>query len=92
MFSLPTKGSIKCQILEGDLDSAEKQIDFLNEIQSTVGKSSELTFLSALLVWRKYHDQERSVKLLGETIEVHFKSISDVPLRYHYAISVTNII
>ncbi len=31
-------GMIKCQILDNDLDEAEKQLEFLQEIQSNIGK------------------------------------------------------
>ncbi len=72
-------GMIKCQILEGDLESAEKQLDFLNEIQNT--KNADICFLSAVLVWRKYHDQERAIRLLNDTYEIHLKSLIDTPLR-----------
>ncbi len=30
-------GMIKCQILDNDLDEAEKQLEFLQEIQSNIG-------------------------------------------------------
>ena len=33
-------GIIHCQILEGALDDAEQQLDFLNEIQQSIGKAT----------------------------------------------------
>ena len=38
MFPLP--GIIKCQLLEGMVEDAEQQLEFLNEIQQSIGKSS----------------------------------------------------
>lgn len=33
-------GIIKCQLIEGQLEDAEQQLEFLNEIQQSIGKSS----------------------------------------------------
>lgn len=42
--TLPTPlkfiGIIKCQLIEGQLEDAEQQLEFLNEIQQSIGKSS----------------------------------------------------
>ena len=38
MFVFP--GIIKCQLLEGMVEDAEQQLEFLNEIQHSIGKSS----------------------------------------------------
>ena len=35
-----TLGIIHCQIEEGALDDAEQQLDFLNEIQQSIGKAT----------------------------------------------------
>ena len=44
-FSLEFQGIIHCQILEGALDDAEQQLDFLNEIQQSIGKSTVNTII-----------------------------------------------
>ena len=41
-FSVP--GIIKCQLIEGQVEDAEQQLEFLNEIQQSIGKSSVSTF------------------------------------------------
>lgn len=33
-------GIIKCQLIEGHVEDAEQQLEFLNEIQQSIGKSS----------------------------------------------------
>lgn len=82
-------GLIKCQILEGDLESAEKQLTFINEVQmSSPSKNADICFLTAMLTWRRYGDQEKSVRSISETIEIHFKSMVDVPLRFVYLITI----
>ena len=53
-------GVIKCQLMMGKLDEAEQQLEFLNEIQASMGKSTELLFLGALLTWRQKGDREVS--------------------------------
>ncbi|PRP77845.1 tetratricopeptide repeat protein 21B-like [Planoprotostelium fungivorum] len=80
-------GSIKCQILENQLEEAQKQFQFMAELQSSYEdeqKSSELIFLNALLVWRVERDQDRAVQLLGESLELHFRSLTDLPLSFEY--------
>jgi tetratricopeptide repeat protein 21B len=40
---------ILCRIHQGMVEDAEKQIEFMNEIQVTGGRTSEIAFLEALL-------------------------------------------
>lgn len=73
-------GVIHCQLLEGQLEDAEQQLDFLNEVQASVGLSSELLYLSAILAHKKGEDADKVVQLLNKTIETHFKSLKGFPL------------
>ena len=34
------QGIIKCQLIDGQLEDAEQQLEFLNEIQQSIGKSA----------------------------------------------------
>lgn len=43
VFSL---GIIRCQLLENMIDDAEQQLEFLNEIQQSIGKSAVRTILN----------------------------------------------
>eukprot|EP00670_Eutreptiella_braarudii_P008758 CAMPEP_0174315836 /NCGR_PEP_ID=MMETSP0810-20121108/6540_1 /TAXON_ID=73025 ORGANISM="Eutreptiella gymnastica-like, Strain CCMP1594" /NCGR_SAMPLE_ID=MMETSP0810 /ASSEMBLY_ACC=CAM_ASM_000659 /LENGTH=1295 /DNA_ID=CAMNT_0015425331 /DNA_START=10 /DNA_END=3898 /DNA_ORIENTATION=- len=62
-------GVIKCQVMMGKLDDAEQQLEFLNEIQASMGKSTELLYLGALLSWRQKGNREDSVKALDATVQ-----------------------
>merc|ERR1719171_2654675 len=64
-------GIIHCRIQEGNLEDAEEQLEFLNEIQVSVGKSPELAFLTSLIAWRKRRDVDAALNLLNETLTLH---------------------
>mmetsp|Transcript_72654 Transcript_72654/g.187410 ORF Transcript_72654/g.187410 Transcript_72654/m.187410 type:complete len:1345 (-) Transcript_72654:48-4082(-) len=64
-------GIIHCRVQEGNLDDAEEQLEFLSEIQVSVGKSPDLAFLQSLLAWRKRRDVEAALNLLNETLTLH---------------------
>jgi tetratricopeptide repeat protein 21B len=64
-------GIIHCRVQEGNLDDAEEQLEFLSEIQVSVGKSPELAFLQSLLAWRKRRDVDGALNLLNETLTLH---------------------
>lgn len=54
-------GMIRCQIVQGKLEDAEQQLELFRMVQSTIGRSSELLFLDALLAWRKDENREKHV-------------------------------
>ena len=62
-------GMIYCQLSAGQLLDAQHQIDFMKEIQGSDGSGYELTFLSALLAWRKDRKLERAVRLLDQCLK-----------------------
>jgi len=49
----PLTGMIQCRLLQGMVDDAEQQIEFVNEIQISVGKTPEMAFLEAMLNTRR---------------------------------------
>eukprot|EP01062_Namystynia_karyoxenos_P029524 TRINITY_DN22164_c0_g1_i1.p1 TRINITY_DN22164_c0_g1~~TRINITY_DN22164_c0_g1_i1.p1 ORF type:complete len:1333 (+),score=623.83 TRINITY_DN22164_c0_g1_i1:88-4086(+) len=70
-------GIIRCDLMLGKLDDAEQQLNFLNEIQVSMGRTAELCYLLALLKWRKHRQQEQSIAHLQEAVEIHEKECRD---------------
>ncbi|XP_045392345.1 tetratricopeptide repeat protein 21A isoform X2 [Lemur catta] len=77
-------GMIWCQILEGQLEEAENQLEFLKEVQQSLGKSEVLIFLQALLASKKHKGEQATTALLKETVELHFSSMQGLPLGSEY--------
>jgi tetratricopeptide repeat protein 21B len=77
-------GIIKCQILEGNLEDAEQQLEFLNEISMSVGSNAALTHLSAMIKWSKDGNKAKSVALLQETVAVHVEGLEGMEIGYEY--------
>jgi hypothetical protein len=46
------------------LDDAEQQLEFLNEIGDSMGKTSDHVYLEAIIEWRKKGNRDASIKLL----------------------------
>ncbi|XP_071825631.1 tetratricopeptide repeat protein 21B-like isoform X2 [Apostichopus japonicus] len=77
-------GMIRCQLLDGNVEDAEQQLEFLGEIQESIGKSAEILYLKALLARKKNKPREEIVELLNEASQVHFASLKGLPLGTSY--------
>ncbi|KAL3836422.1 hypothetical protein ACJMK2_021855 [Sinanodonta woodiana] len=77
-------GIIHCQLVENQLDDAAQQLEFLSEIQQSIGTSAELTYLSALLATKRHQGPEKVIQLLNDAIENHFKGLKGYPLGVEY--------
>ncbi|XP_047386282.1 tetratricopeptide repeat protein 21A isoform X1 [Sciurus carolinensis] len=77
-------GIIWCQILKGHLEEAEHQLEFLKEVQQSLGKSEVLVFLQALLASKKQKGEQEATALLKEAVELHFSSMQGLPLGPEY--------
>ncbi|KAF5921771.1 hypothetical protein HPG69_012942 [Diceros bicornis minor] len=75
---------IWCQILDGHLEEAEHQLEFLEEVQQSLGKSEVLVFLQALLASKKHKGEQEATALLKEAAELHFSSMQGLPLSSEY--------
>ena len=52
------------------MDEAEQQLDFLMEIQSSIGSKSELLYLSALLAQKKLAPVDTVLAKLDQAVEL----------------------
>ncbi|XP_020661983.3 tetratricopeptide repeat protein 21A [Pogona vitticeps] len=77
-------GLIWCQVLEGKLEEAEQQLEFLKEVQQSIGKSSALAYLQAVIASRKQKDEQAASALLNEAAELHFSALHGLPLSMEY--------
>ncbi|XP_064019914.1 tetratricopeptide repeat protein 21B isoform X2 [Pogoniulus pusillus] len=77
-------GIIRCQLLQGQLEDAEQQLEFLNQIQEAIEKSGELSFLRAVLAMKKYKKQEEVIALLNDVLDTHLSSLRGFPLGVEY--------
>uniref|UniRef100_A0A673TMP0 Tetratricopeptide repeat domain 21A n=1 Tax=Suricata suricatta TaxID=37032 RepID=A0A673TMP0_SURSU len=77
-------GIIWCQILEGHLEEAEQQLEFLKEVQQSLGKSEVLVFLQGLLASRRHRGEQEAAPLLKEAAELHFSGVQGLPLGTEY--------
>ncbi|KAG2459713.1 TT21B protein, partial [Polypterus senegalus] len=77
-------GIIRYQLTEGQLDEAEQQLEFLKEIQQSIGKSGELSYLRAVLATKRKSSQEVIIHLLNDAMETHLSSLQGLPLGVEY--------
>ncbi|XP_043741516.1 tetratricopeptide repeat protein 21A isoform X3 [Cervus elaphus] len=77
-------GIIWCQILDGHLEEAEHQLEFLKEVQQSLGKSEVLVFLQALLASKKHREEQEATALLKEAAELHFSGMQSLPMSSEY--------
>lgn len=61
---VPLYGMIFCRVKQEMLDDAEQQLEFLNEIGDSMGKTSDHVYLEAIIEWRKKGNRDASIKLL----------------------------
>ncbi|XP_069009844.1 tetratricopeptide repeat protein 21B [Embiotoca jacksoni] len=77
-------GIIRCQLIEGHLEDAQQQLEFLTEFQQSIGKSGELLYLRAVLAVKKHQPQEEVTNLLNDAVDTHFSSLQGLPLGVEY--------
>ncbi|XP_034444059.1 tetratricopeptide repeat protein 21B-like [Hippoglossus hippoglossus] len=77
-------GIIHCQLIEGHLEDAKQQLEFLAENQQSIEKSGELLYLHALLAVKKCRPQEEVTNLLNEAVDIHLSKLQGVPLGVEY--------
>lgn len=72
-------GMIQCRIRQGMIDDAEQQLEFVNEIQVSVGRTPEMAYLEAMLCSRKPHTSmeakiAETCKFVDEALKLHISA------------------
>jgi len=71
-------GMIYCQLMQGLVEDATQQLEFLSVIQNDDSvQSADLTFLKALIAMRKDRDTTQHLRLLDQAVELHERSYRD---------------
>ncbi|CAI9719675.1 repeat 21B-like [Octopus vulgaris] len=79
-------GIIECQLLMDKIEDASHQLEFLNEIQMSIGHTAELYYLSAVLGKKKQNKEDNTIVLLNEAVNKHFSTFKTLYLSYEYFI------
>ncbi|XP_043922881.1 tetratricopeptide repeat protein 21B-like [Protopterus annectens] len=78
-------GIVQCQMLGGQLEEAEQQLEFLTEVQNSIGiKSGDLAYLKAVIASKRNRGEDIVVAFLKEAIESHFSAMNNLPLGIEY--------
>ncbi|XP_034042968.1 tetratricopeptide repeat protein 21B [Thalassophryne amazonica] len=77
-------GTIHCQLIEGRLEDAEHQLEFLTEFQQSIGKSGELQYLRAVLAVKTHRPREEVINLLKDAVDTHLSMLQGLPLGVEY--------
>ena len=64
------------------MDEAEQQLEFLNEVRSSLGKIPELLYLGALLASSQRKPSEEIIALVDEAAQLHFDNLK---VRTHFS-------
>ncbi|XP_078085798.1 tetratricopeptide repeat protein 21B [Mustelus asterias] len=81
---LALTGRIRAEILLGQLEDAEQQLELLKEMQGFIGTSAELAYLQAVLAVDKGKEPKVIIKFLNRAVDIHFTSLEDLPLGLEY--------
>ncbi|CAB1350057.1 unnamed protein product, partial [Coregonus sp. 'balchen'] len=77
-------GLIRCQLMNGQLQEAANQLEFLREIHQSIGQSAELVLLQALLVHKRGAGLAVVSPLLKEATDLHFLDLRGRPMGPDY--------
>ncbi|CAH8634107.1 unnamed protein product [Dicrocoelium dendriticum] len=77
-------GTLHCLLAQDNLKEASAQLEFLKELQPTIGKSAELCYLTAVLGRRQSIPAKKITAHLDEAIDLHFRAIEGVIRNLEY--------
>ncbi|CAH8526218.1 unnamed protein product [Heterobilharzia americana] len=75
---------VKCQLVQNNLQEASTQLEFLNELQPTIGKSAEVNYMTAVLRRKQGLPVSQILPPLNEAMELHLRKIQGVSLSPEY--------
>ena len=98
MSMTPSIGMVRCQILRGEIEDAESQLEFLKEMSNSMGgRNSSVAFLEGMLKGRRSvgrtdftqmeENLKESNKSLDESLSLYMKSIKGIPHNLKYYIN-----
>ena len=70
-------GTIYCQVMTGELEDAEQQLEFITAISDSIDQSPQLPYLKALIAWRRSGNAVENINLLVQAERIHFRGLTD---------------
>ncbi len=84
---LALHGSIRCQLLGGNLEDAKAQLEFQLEIQMSIGKSALLVHLTALAAAAEGAERSEVMRLSREAAALHERAYADKPMGFDFFVA-----
>ncbi|VDP40271.1 unnamed protein product [Schistosoma mattheei] len=78
------KAVVKCQLLQSNLHEASTQLEFLSELQPTIGKSSEVSYMISVLRRKQGLSTSQILTPLNEAMELQLHKLRNVSLSLEY--------
>ncbi|CAI2728811.1 unnamed protein product [Schistosoma spindalis] len=78
------KAVVKCQLLQNNLHEASTQLEFLSELQPTIGKSSEVSYMVSVLRRKQGLSTSQILTPLNEAMELQLHKLRNVSLSLEY--------
>ena len=79
---------IECKLLQDDFDDAEGQIEFVNVMQQTMGRTPIITYLEAVLTMRKAKDDPAALaeahRILDGALKMQIAFSKSLPPGFAY--------
>ncbi|XP_026858776.2 tetratricopeptide repeat protein 21B [Electrophorus electricus] len=69
-------GIIRCQLVNGQLEEAEQQLEFFHEV---IGYSAQMTLLQAMVAQKKGVDHDKVAGLLKKAVDFHLQTLQGLP-------------
>ncbi|CAI8036176.1 Tetratricopeptide repeat protein 21B [Geodia barretti] len=77
-------GVIHCQLLSGHSHEAQQQLEFLAEVQSSIGKQANVLYLNVLLGQQRARAESEVLPLILEARDLHIRGLKGQPLSCRY--------